>query len=79
MNVNEEINFLCWVNKVTNKTGAVKVVSDKKEFTIKSIIDFCNNMKLDILDNIGVESFNERHLNTAEVVIDKNRYSLYAN
>lgn len=78
MNVQEEINFLCWVNKVTNKTGAVKVVSDKKEFTIKSI-DFCNNMKLDILDNIGVESFNERQLNAAEVVINKNRYSLYAN
>ena len=56
MNVNEEINFLCWVNKVTNKTGAVKVV-----------------------DAIGVESFNERQLNTAEVVINKNRYSLYAN
>ena len=27
----------------------------------------------------GVESFNERQLNTAEVVINKNRYSLYAN
>lgn len=79
MNVQEEINFLCWVNEVTNKTGAVKVVSDKKEFTIKSIIDFCNNMKLDILDTIGVESFNESHLNAAEVVINKNRYSLYAN